>query len=68
MLMIQFVYLYLKRMTPKQGCIGESLRQSQRKQKQELVKFIYQKAQNGVKLTTIFEDLKIAQDKCTRIQ
>lgn len=60
MLMIQFVYLYLKRMTPKQGCIGESLRQSQRKQKQELVKFIYQKAQNGVKLTTIFEDLKIA--------
>ena len=47
-------------MNPKQGSIGESLRQSQRKQKQELVKFIYQKAQNRVKLTTIFEDLKIA--------
>lgn len=60
MLMLQFVYLHLKRMNPKQGSIGESLRQSQRKQKQELVKFIYQKAQNRVKLTTIFEDLKIA--------
>ena len=27
MLMIQFVYLYLKRMTPNNGCMGESLRQ-----------------------------------------
>ena len=60
MLMIQFVYLYLKRMTPNNSCLGESLRQCQRKQKQELVKIIYRKAQNGVALKTIFEELKIA--------
>ena len=60
MLMIQFVYLYLKRMTPNNSCLGESLRQCQRKQKQELVKIIYHKAQNGVALKTIFEELKIA--------
>ena len=60
MLMIQFVYLYLKRMTPNNRCMGESLRQCQRKQKQELVKLIYHKAQNGVELKTIFEELKIA--------
>lgn len=60
MLMIQFVYLYLKRMTPKHGCVGESLRESQRKQKQEIVEFIYKKAQNGMELKTIFEVLKIA--------
>ena len=60
MLMIQFVYLYLKRMTPNNSCLGESIRQCQRKQKQELVKIIYRKAQNGVALKTIFEELKIA--------
>lgn len=60
MLMIQFVYLYLKRMTPNNSCMGESLRQCQRKQKQELVKLIYRKAQNGVELKTIFEELNIA--------
>ena len=32
MSMIQFVYLYLKRMTLNNGCMGESLRQCQRKQ------------------------------------
>ncbi len=56
--MIQFVYLYLKRMTRKQGCIGDNLRQSQRKQ--EIVEFIYKKAQSGVELKTIFEAFKIA--------
>lgn len=60
MLMIQFVYLYLKRVTKTGDCIGESLRECQRKQKQELVKFIYIKAQTGVGLNTIFEELKIA--------
>ena len=47
-------------MTPNNSCLGESLRQCQRKQKQELVKIIYHKAQNGVALKTIFEELKIA--------
>lgn len=60
MLMIQFVYLYLKRITLNNRCLGDSLRQCQRKQKQELVKLIYHKAQKGVELKTIFEELKIA--------
>ena len=47
-------------MTPNNRCMGESLRQCQRKQKQELVKLIYRKAQNGVELKTIFKELKIA--------
>ena len=42
------------------GCMGESLRDDQRKQKQEFVKLIYRKAQTGVELNTIFEQLKIA--------
>lgn len=59
MLMIRFVYQYLKRVS-KAGGIGKSLRKCQRKQKQELVKFIYIKAQTGLALNTIFEELKIA--------
>ena len=60
MLMIQFIYLYLKRTTKVNKCIGESLRDCRQKQKQDLVKLIYTKAQSGVELTTIFKELKIA--------
>ena len=40
--------------------MGESLHECQRKQKREFVKLIYIKAQTGVELNTIFEQLKIA--------
>lgn len=59
MLMIQFVYLYLKRMTSNNSCMGEILPQCQRKQKQKLVKLIDRKTQNGVELKTILKELKI---------
>ena len=60
MLMIQFVYLYLKRVTKTGDLYWREFTRMQRKQKQELVKFIYIKAQTGVGLNTIFEELKIA--------
>lgn len=40
--------------------MDKSLRQCQRKQKQELVQLIYCKFQNGLELKNIFEELKIA--------
>lgn len=52
--------LSFKHTSKNEGCIGESLREYQRKQKREFVKLIYRKAQTELELNTIFEPLKIA--------
>lgn len=61
MLMIRLTYVYMTRIKQKDNqTFGDALRQEQRKQKREIVLYIFEKAIQGIEVGAILNEFKIA--------